>query len=303
MSRIAILELFDRYAAEILQRQSQTELEPVPEAFHQMRVYVKRARALIELVDAITPKFRLRRSMRVFRAPFQATGTVRDLHVQIGIAETLAARLGTDASAYVGMLAGRERNAVGAWLTSGSRITPEALASVRAEIAEAIDRKGWVDLAAEAWIHFNARFRDVLAFDAHGSDLHDLRKRVKECSNLTWIIADVIPELTIDPRLARALDKLQKQLGDWHDYDVAVHTAAEVPTELSDAAAPEGWSSFLEAVEAERARLRDKVLRGWAALARLAPPGTGMPAKIPAASHKKTRAGEQSRDPIPTRRR
>ncbi|MCM2315206.1 MAG: CHAD domain-containing protein [Thermoanaerobaculia bacterium] len=280
MSRIAILELFDRYAAEILQRQSQTELDPVPEAFHQMRVYVKRARALIELVDAIAPKFRRRRSMRVFRAPFQAAGTVRDLHVQIEIAGTIAARLGADASTYVGMLAGRERNAVASWLTSGSRITPEALASVRTEIAGAIDRRGWVGLAAEAWLHFNARFRDVLAFDAHGSDLHDLRKRVKECSNLTWIIAEVIPELTIDPRLARALDKLQKQLGDWHDYDVAVRTSAEVPTELPDAAAPEGWSSFLEAVEAERARLRDKVLRGWAALARFAPPGAGARAKV-----------------------
>lgn len=274
MSRVAILELFDRYATEILQRQAQAELEPVPEAFHQMRVFVKRARALLELVDAIAPKFRRGRSMRVFREPFQAAGTVRDLHVQIDIAAMIAARLGADISPYLGMLQGRERNAVGAWLTSGSRITPEALVSVRAGIEKAIDRRRWIDLATDAWLHFNRRFRDVLAFDAHGADLHDLRKRVKECSNLTWIIADVIPELTIDPSLARALDKLQKQLGDWHDYDVAVHTAAEVPTDAPDAGTPEGWSDFLAALETGRSRLRDKVLRSWTALAKLAPPGT-----------------------------
>ncbi len=274
MSKPAFVELFDRYAAEILQRQSQAELEPVPEAFHQMRVYVKRARALVELVDAIAPKFPRRRSMRVFREPFQAAGTVRDLHVQIGIAEVIATRQGTDASAYVGLLAGRERNAVGAWLTSGSRITPEALGSVRAAIAASLGRRRWVELVLDAWLHFNARLRDVLAFDAHGANLHDLRKRVKECSNLTWIIADVIPELTIDPRLAQALDKLQKQLGDWHDYDVAVQSSADVPTEAPGASAPDGWEEFRAAVETERARLRDKVLRNWAALAKLAPPHT-----------------------------
>ncbi|MGK2856420.1 MAG: CHAD domain-containing protein [Thermoanaerobaculia bacterium] len=277
MSRIAILELFDRYAAEILQRQRQAELEPVPEAFHQMRVYVKRARALLELIDAIAPKFPWRRAMRPFRKPFQAAGTVRDLHVQIGIAEAIAEKHGSDASAYLGMLRGRERNAVGAWLISGLRIKPEELASVRSEVGAALDRRGWVRLASAAWVHFNGRFRDVLAFDAHGADLHDLRKRVKECSNLTWIMADVIPELTIEPRLVSALDKLQKQLGDWHDYDVAVHTSAEVPTEVPGASAPEGWDLFRAAIEAERTRLREKVLRSWAGLARLAPPGSATP--------------------------
>ena len=281
MSRSAFLALFDRYATEILQRQGQAELEPVPEAFHQMRVYVKRARALLELVDSIAPKFPRGKSMRPLREPFQAAGTVRDLHVQLEIATTIAAKQGADASAYIGMLQGRERNAVGAWLTSGARVTPEALASVRDAITASLERKRWVDLATDAWLHFNARLRDVLAFDAHGADLHDLRKRVKECSNLTWIIADVIPELTIAQALAQALDKLQKQLGDWHDYDVAVGTSAEVPTEAPGAATPDGWMGFRAALENERARLRTKVLRNWAALAKLAPPGVTTPASSP----------------------
>jgi CHAD domain-containing protein len=273
MPRTAYLDLFDRYGVEILERQRQALLEPVPEAFHQMRVHVKRARALLELVDAITPRFRRKRSMRIFREPFRAAGTVRDLHVQIAIANAEAAKLGADVASYVALLETRERNAVGAWLASGSRVSPEELAAVRDEIARALDSRRWVELASNAWTHFNERLRDVLAFDAHAADLHDLRKRVKECSNLTWIIAVVAPELTIAAPLAAALDKLQKQLGDWHDLDVAMQTSAEVPTEEPGSAPPAGWIEFRASLDSARARLRDKVLRNWSALAKLAPPG------------------------------
>jgi len=273
MSRAAFLLLFDRYGTEILDRQRQAALEPVPEAFHQMRVHVKRARALVELVAAIAPSFRRRRAMRVFREPFQSAGTVRDLHVQIAIANAGGTQLGADVTPYVAMLEGRERAAVASWVATGSRISPEALAAVRDDIAAALDRKRWVDLASNVWRHFNARLRDVLEFDAHAADLHDLRKRVKECSNLTWIMAEVTPELTIGEPLAKSLDKLQKQLGDWHDYDVAVQSTSELTTEQPGAAAPEGWDAFRGAIESGRARLRVKVLRNWAALAKLAPPG------------------------------
>jgi CHAD domain-containing protein len=273
MSRDAFLVLFDRYGAEILDRERQAALEPVPEAFHQMRVHVKRARALLELVAAIAPSFRRKRTMRVFRQPFRATATIRDLHVQTAIAIAEAAKIGADASTYVSLLEQRERNAVGAWTASGPRIDPASLAGVHDEIADALDRRRWVDLASSVWTHFNARLRDVLEFDAHAADLHDLRKRVKECSNLTWIIAEVTPELTIAEALAKALDKLQKQLGDWHDYDVAVQTTAEIPTEEPGAVASAGWHDLRSALEAERLRLREKVLHSWSALAKLVPPG------------------------------
>jgi len=273
MSRAAFLVLFDRYGAEILERQRQATLEPVPESFHQMRVHVKRARALMELVAAIAPSFHRKRTMRPFREPFRAAGTIRDLHVQTAIASSEAAKIGADVSPYVAMLETRERNAVGAWIASGPRIDPESLARVREEIARSLDRKRWVDLASNVWTHFNARLGDVLEFDAHAADLHDLRKRVKECSNLTWIISEVTPELTIAAPLAAALDKLQKQLGDWHDYDLAMQTTAEMPTEEPGASAPERWHEFRAAIDAARARLREKVLRNWTALAKLAPPG------------------------------
>ncbi|MFA6957565.1 MAG: CHAD domain-containing protein [Thermoanaerobaculia bacterium] len=273
MPRIAFLTLFDRYGAEILERQRQATLEPLPESFHQMRVHVKRARALLELVAAIAPSFRRKRTMRVFQEPFRSAGTVRDLHVQTAIANSEAAKIGADVSPYVAMLETRERNAVGAWIASGPRIDPESLTRVRAEVARSLDRRRWVDLASSVWTHFNARLGDVLEFDVHAADLHDLRKRVKECSNLTWIIAEVTPELTIAEPLAKALDKLQKQLGDWHDYDLAMRTTAELPTEEPGVDAPYRWHEFRAAIETGRARLHDKVLRNWHALAKLAPPG------------------------------
>lgn len=277
MPRSAFLDLFDRYGSEILERQRQAAETPVPEAFHQMRVHVKRQRALLELVAAIAPKLRRRRAMRVFREAFQAAGAVRDLHVQIAIATKEAAKLGADVSPWLALLESREKSAVAAWVGSGTRISAEAIAGVRADVGAALDRRRWVDLAAAAWAHFNDRFRDVLAFDAHAADLHELRKRVKECSNLTWIIAEVAPELVIAPELAAALDKLQKQLGDWHDYDVAVQMSSELPTEEPGSFVPEGWLAFRAALEAGRTRLRDKVLHNWAALARLAPPGVRRP--------------------------
>lgn len=272
MPRAALLSLFDRYGAEIVARQHQASFEPVPEAFHQMRVHVKRERALLELVGAIAPSLHRKRTMRIFREPFRAAGTVRDLHVQITIANVEATKTGADVSPYIALLETRKRNAVGAWITAGPRIDPDSLARVRKEISDALDRRRWVDLASSVWIHFNARLRDVLEFDAHAADLHDLRKRVKECSNLTWIMTEVTPELVIAAPLAIALDKLQKQLGDWHDFDLALQTTAELPTEAPGCAVPARWNEFRAAIESKRSRLRDKVLRSWRALAKLAPP-------------------------------
>ncbi|MBI2214533.1 MAG: CHAD domain-containing protein [Acidobacteria bacterium] len=272
MPRIAFLELLDRYDAEILERQRQAELDPVPEAFHQLRVHVKRARALLELVDNVAPKFRRTRSMRVFREPFRAAGTIRDLHVQLEIA-TSTASLSSDISTYLGMLEAREHNAVTAWLASGPRVSPDQLAAVRREVEDALARRGWVELASRSWMHFIARLRDTLAFDVHAADLHDLRKRVKDCSNLTWILAEVAPELIIAKPLTRALDKLQKQLGDWHDLDVAVATSDELPTEEPGCSSPAGWTEFRASIAAKREQLREKVLRNWRALANVTPPG------------------------------
>jgi CHAD domain-containing protein len=268
MSHAALLSLLDEYAGEILRRQDECWQAPSAVAFHQFRVYIKRMRALLGLVEELSGSKAVGRRRRSFREVFQSAGNVRDLHVQADLVRDVETKSGCEVPWYQEILERRERNAIQAFLcTSHAHLGGDDIAKVRATVDAALAGKSSVKLTSEAWQHFGRCLARTIAFDVESKDLHDLRKRTKEASNLTWILDRVFPGILLDQELKALLDDLQNQLGRWHDFDVAVTWAeavaeGEIPQENR-----ENWGRFVHALRLKRGALRTKVIKRWTKLA------------------------------------
>jgi len=270
MSHGALLQLFDEYVGEILCRQDECWQSPSPEAFHQLRVYIKRMRALLGLVEQLSGRRAVHRRRRVLRDVFQAAGAVRDLHVQTDLIRGVEEQQKCDVAWYRERLELREGEAVKAFLCRHDvMLSPEQIGKVRATVDKALSRKSELELSSLAWRHFGNCVANTIAFDVESKDLHDLRKRTKEASNLTWILERVFPEVALDAALKDVLDDLQNQLGKWHDFDVAVVWAEGVSADELPENAGANWQHVLHSLRHRRGVLRAKVLRRWAKLADL----------------------------------
>ncbi len=269
-----IVDLYETYAAEILSRQEQAWREPVPEAFHQLRVFVKRARALFSLIASIAPEFEQKPFRKAFRDVFQAAGAVRDLHVQAEIVEKVEARLKISVPFWDTELGRQENDALTKFLTGGARITGDEVEATHRAIVKALRKHEAAGLAGEAYRHFWQKFGETLAFDTRTGNLHDLRKRAKESSNLTWILDTLFPQFTIDLILKDRLDRLQNQLGKWHDYDVAVQMAEKFDAASLDESSAAQWQHFIAELKKHRTLLRGRVLRSWKRLPEFSIGGT-----------------------------
>ncbi len=270
MSHLPVLQLLDDYVAEILRRQDESWQSPSPEAFHQLRVFIKRMRALLGLVEQISASRAVGRRRRVLRGVFRAAGSVRDLHVQIDLTRSLEERSGYEVPWFREELENRERDAIESFLCRHDvMIRKLDLDRVRSTVDRALAKKSSVELASRAWQHFGTCLTTALAFDVESNDLHDLRKRVKETSNLTWILDRVFPEVALDEELKSLLDDLQNQLGKWHDFDVAVVWAGMILPDSIPQDGRENWDRYSRALRHRRGVLRSKVMRRWAKLAEL----------------------------------
>lgn len=270
MSHAALLELLDEYSGEIIRRQDECWQAPSPEAFHQFRVHIKRMRALLGLVEELSGSKAVRRRRRDFREVFQAAGNVRDLHVQADLVRSVETKSGCEVPWYQEILERRERDAIQAFLCAGhAHLGAGDIARVRAAVDAALAEKSSVELASEAWQHFGRCLANTISFDIGSKDLHDLRKRTKEASNLTWILDRVFPEIAMDQALKELLDDLQNQLGKWHDFDVAVSWAEAVPEGEIPEENRENWGHFVHALRLKRGALRTKVLKRWTNLAEM----------------------------------
>jgi CHAD domain-containing protein len=260
--------LFDEYSREILGRQEESWQAPSPEAFHQLRVYIKRMRALLGLVEELSGSDALRKRRKVFRGTFKAAGRVRDLHVQIDLVRDVESRGDCPVPWYRERLEQQEREAVESFLCRhDGMLTTGDIAAVRTAVDKALAKRSSVELSAQAWRHFESCLARTIAFDVQSKDLHDLRKRTKEASNLTWILERVFPEVSLDQKVKEMLDDLQNQLGKWHDYDVAVVWEKSVRPDEVPCSCRENWRRFVIALRRKRGSLRTRVIRMWKKLA------------------------------------
>src|SRR5512140_3470996 len=117
------------------------------DAIHDLRVAIKRMRALTKVFDAIVPGGTGRKRVRKLRDLFRAAGAIRDLQVQQQIIADHAANLGPHLSHYAELLRIRQGAAFYQFLVAAEEFDHRALRRIEKLFDRALEKTYTVGVA------------------------------------------------------------------------------------------------------------------------------------------------------------
>ena len=196
------------------------------DGFHDLRVAIKKMRALFSFVKSINPVFRDKKHLRQFQSLFKAAAGVRDVQVQLEVLDKYEKRLKRDIPEYRIYLKGHERQE----LKSFGRFA-------KGFSIKNLDRKGTdVRYALEGYSLFDGlmtveRRCGELINDL--SSLTEARNHAEAELHTIWIISKELRYTLETARICLPvwkdrsgiisdLKELHKVLGEWHDDEIAL---------------------------------------------------------------------------------
>jgi len=210
---------FELWMTRVLDRAKQTEPEWDEDAVHDLRVALRRCRAMAEALDEVNPCSGWRRLKKSSRDLFHSLGALRDVQVERGWLKKLGASGDPVRRRMLGLLAAQER-----------------LNRKKAEDAlEAFDRKAWKKLARK--LSPKAEFFPLesvvfqrLALTLLNTAAELFQKARKSRSSVAWhrlriglkhfryVVENFLPQRS--EVWGPDLKRMQDLLGDIHDIDV-----------------------------------------------------------------------------------
>jgi CHAD domain-containing protein len=269
-----------------------------PEALHDLRIDLRRARSILHGFRQVFPADRLRPLQDGLRWLGGLTGEVRDLDVLLERLDAARAKLPSKeraaleplfsvlrddrararAALVMGLESERHRRLVAAWRRMTAETPPDgrtAAAGLEGEVAASPDARRRVRTAgdrpvrevasaavARAWRRLERRGGAISDSSTPG-ELHRVRIDAKKLRYLLEMLQPFYSELTLEPSIAR-LRKLQDCLGDLHDActeQEALRSLASRAGALDGAPSPQlllATGRLLERSEGSAARAREK---------------------------------------------
>lgn len=204
-----LIEAFDRFRREIEAQLRPAVLGTDPEALHDLRVAVRRTRSGLKHSEGLLAKPQRRRFLREFSRLQAVTGPARDYEVWMAalphddpLRLVLAGYHDAARGEAVAVLAARDTRVLLARWHRVLASLPESDGTVSSEQIISEQRERVVEAAALAPV------------DAPASDLHRMRKRVKELRYVTEVFSDGRQPSR------KSLKKLQDALGEVQDAAV-----------------------------------------------------------------------------------
>ncbi|MCE5273031.1 CHAD domain-containing protein [bacterium] len=195
------------------------------EAVHDLRVHLKRTRALFALTEALDPNFHARREFRPFRALARATRRLRDIQVQLDLFDHSTRRLKQKPETFRVFLEHLEARLKRDFLASCAPEPPEALGTAAGRLQQALaalSAEASLPRAEARYHQLKGEFLDLACrADENDSVLHELRTRAKQ-THYTWEITRAcFGRLGGERLFVGRVKRLHGLLGDWHDREVA----------------------------------------------------------------------------------
>lgn len=200
--------------------------QSAPDGFHDMRVSIKRIRALFKLAESINTKFNAGKQALVFRKLFKSAGKVRDIQVQQDLIKSFEKRMNREYTAYDKYLRQREIKALKAFWRFSDGFNISTIDNNKRELSRTL--KEMPDVEAE----FRAKRRlDVLKFklmsyfnkpELSEDLLHEIRIILKEARYTLGIFLGNKPDSSNSRELDDKMRAAHQSLGKWHDDDVGM---------------------------------------------------------------------------------
>ncbi len=225
------------------------------EAIHQMRVEIKRLKAVFQLLEGLSEEFRAKKHLKPFRRIFKSAGGLRDVQVQLGLARQWMGNSGGDLKAFCRHLALREQEAKLGFREKSSRFDAAVLDTKEEAVIRALDSLSAQQSRLRAlnllhWLQSELLQRGQAS--GPEDDLHPLRilaKRVRHTAELLEMSLRTTPPTQ---EVLTALRAAEQALGQWHDQEVALGFVEAFGQESECQSACQNYKEALSAKKRER---------------------------------------------------
>lgn len=195
------------------------------DAIHDMRVSVKRLRALMILAEKLEPSFNSAETEGELKQLFRLSGKMRDAQVQQSLLADYAQNLNISFGEYDLFLRNFEKKSKKKF-TSYLKVntSTDFTGNINQSLAELFNKTESTQIVTAINLLVDellAKVREMNDDQQHDEHLHEIRRKLKQCNYLLSVFDKNDPDL---PRLNETLHVLEKAnnlLGEWHDHDVA----------------------------------------------------------------------------------
>lgn len=196
-----------------------------PDGVHDYRVCIKRLKALFSLSQSINPDFRAKRRFRRLRKLFKSSAALRDIHIQMEIAEDPGNIPGVPREEYAAFLRAEEQAAEERFDRLAGDFDVERLRKRRKALDAALEDSDAAAAEERARSHFRALLEDLLARIENPKrgekDMHGIRMLAKEVHYVSEMLGGRLSAPYGTAEFIGGIKQVHQALGKWHDYEVA----------------------------------------------------------------------------------
>lgn len=196
------------------------------DAIHDMRVAIKRLRAVIILAEKIQTGLSDEQTERELRQLFRLSGKMRDAQVQQALLRGYENSMGTIFNHYATYLQNHERKAVKKF-NEYIHLKSEAdfIDAMELMIPDLILKSDNTLIKSALHKLLEELFTKVESLKTdqqHDEHLHEIRRKLKQCNYLLSVFDTQDEEFPRMNKLLKKLEKANELLGKWHDHTIAI---------------------------------------------------------------------------------
>lgn len=195
------------------------------DAIHDMRVAIKRLRALFLLLEDISEhSFSSRKNYKFFKKMFKPSGKIRDLQLQQKIIKEAGQKIGISFDNYLSHLANKQEKAEENFINEMNNLELEKIEKIEKRVNKTVKKLSGMNIKKKAFTYLENQFGYIVFLSKKPADnekWHEIRTHVKQTLYITELMITFFEPDEKLKGLKKQLKKFGTTLGDWHDYDVA----------------------------------------------------------------------------------
>jgi len=220
-----LIAVYDQMAERIQQHFGPAFHDLDVDSIHDMRVQIKRLRALFKLVGWIIPNFREANAFKPVRKLFKSAGPLRDVHVQQDLLRNWLSKAHHRHDTYYNYLKNREIEARPVFLKGAGRFDPRFFVKSRQGIEGLLNAYDlqFLDFKIRQLIRNQIdelKYRKYME-GAGDPEYHQIRIGSKEIRYTLEIYMQSFQTSEILQTLNDQIRGLHQSLGQWHDIEIA----------------------------------------------------------------------------------
>lgn len=274
MSSSCLRRIFDAETSRIRRLSRRSRRTFGLEDVHDLRVEVKRLRALLDVIEACRPGFPGRQWFKPFRRLFKAAAGLREAQVASSLARDKAASLRADLDAYRNLLKADELRERKEFSAAAKAFERRSLGFRRKAIERALDGLDEMGIRAAIEIRLDEQRGDLVRLKRPKPakrDYHLLRIRSKRMHDTLEILQKCFrPDDAALADLNESLRAVHQALGRWHDLELASASLRDFLANkaVRPLAGKPACSDYARALRADRHRHLAGFEKAWGDLSR-----------------------------------